>query len=304
MVWLEFSIEASAELAPVLEDFLLEQGAQAVTLQDLTNQAIFEPELGTTPLWTLNKVTGLFDDELDAQYLFSEMKKSFGKDAPQNFLLQALEDRDWQREWLKYYQAMCFGKRLWIIPSEELLAKNQNPVEIKSGQIVLAMDPGLAFGTGTHETTALCLEWLAEHDLTGKKLVDFGCGSGILGIAASLLGCASVWATDIDPQAILASKENAQRNHVYSKMHIVDIETFEKQKHQQTFDIVVANILAGPLQKLSSELANLLASGGIIVLSGILVKQAEELARCYQPCFDNIELTYKNDWTRLVARKK
>jgi len=303
MAWLEFSVEASAELAPELEDFLLEHGAQAVTLQDLTNQAIFEPELGTTPLWKLNKVTGLFDDELDANYLFSTIQKHFKHSTPESFLLVPLEDRDWQREWLKYYQAMCFGNRLWVIPSEELLASDQNPVEVKSGQIVLTMDPGLAFGTGTHETTALCLEWLAQQDLTGKKLVDYGCGSGILGIAAKLLGSQNVWATDIDPQALIASQENARRNGINNELHIVDIETFQKQQ-AQTFDIVVANILAGPLQKLSSELANLLVSGGIIVLSGILVKQAEELVQCYQQYFDHIELTYKNDWTRLVGYKK
>lgn len=304
MAWLEFSIEASAELASELEDFLLEQGAQAVTLQDLSNQAIFEPEIGSTPLWKLNKVTGLFDDALNADYLFSAIKKQFGSEAPARFVLQALEDRDWQREWLKYYQAMCFAERLWVIPSEELLTKDQNPVEIAANQIVLSMDPGLAFGTGTHETTALCLEWLAEHDLTGKKLVDFGCGSGILGIAASLLGSTEVWATDIDPQALLATQENARRNNALANMTILDIETFNLQKQQQTFDIVVANILAEPLQKLSSELANLLSSGGIIVLSGILVKQAEAVASCYQQYFDNVELSYKNDWTRLTAYKK
>lgn len=314
MPWLEFSVEAPKEIAEAIEDFLLEQGAQAVTIQDQFDDAIFEPELGTTPLWPSNTVTGLFDRPINGEALFLNLHKILGEQSPTTFKLEVLEDRDWEREWLKHYKSMCFGnhlqdRRLWIVPSENLFeassGKNQLPDEIKQTDIVLAMDPGLAFGTGTHETTALCLEWLASNNLQHKTLVDYGCGSGILAIAAHLLGAKRVLGCDLDPQAITASKENAQRNNITQNFEIFDVENFKKQTaHNFKADIVIANILAGPLEKLCLELATLLNSGGIIVLSGILAEQAKSLEAVYQTYFKDITITTKNDWIRLVATKR
>lgn len=310
MPWLEFSLEAPKEIAPIIEDFLLEHGAQAVTIQDLFDDAIFEPELGSTPLWPSNTVTGLFDTDINGELLFTQLQKRLGKQTPSNFKLQALEDRDWEREWLKHYKSMCFGehssgKRLWIVPSENLLECDDLPSEIKKEDIILKMDPGLAFGTGTHETTALCLEWLASNDLENKTLIDYGCGSGILAIAARLLGAKRVLGCDLDPQAILASEENARRNQILSEFEIYNVENF-RHKTSTGFkaDIVIANILAGPLEKLCAELATLLNSGGIIVLSGILAEQANSLESVYQEYFKDIKITAKNDWIRLVATKR
>jgi ribosomal protein L11 methyltransferase len=309
MAWLEFSIEASGDSAEAIEDFLLEQGAQAVTIQDLSNQAIFEPAIGTTPLWALNKVTGLFDskafgNDLDAQPLFLNIQNTFKNQAPKSFQLQALEDRDWEREWLKHFQSMCFGERLWIVPSEELLQQNELPTQIKDHHIVLKMDPGLAFGTGTHETTALCLEWLAQSNLSNKIVVDYGCGSGVLGIAAHLLGAKQVLGCDLDPQAIMASEQNALRNNIQSKFDMYTVEEF-RQKTTENFkaDLVIANILAGPLEKLCPELAKLLDSGGIIALSGILKEQADSLVKVYHEYFKEITIETRNDWVRLVGTK-
>jgi len=314
VAWLEFSVEASKDFAEIIEDILLEQGAQAVTLQDRYDDAIFEPELGTTPLWPSNTITGLFDTHISGEALFLMLQSLLGSNAPKTFQLQALEDREWEREWLKHYKSMCFGKRLWVVPSENLL-ETDLPPDIKKEHCVLKMDPGLAFGTGTHETTALCLEWLANNDIQSKTVVDYGCGSGILAIAAHLLGAKQVIGCDLDPQAILASEENARRNNIQGGFEIYDMEGFRIRCKEQTSslpvksmgfkaDIVIANILAGPLEKLCSELANLLDRNGIIVLSGILKEQAKSLELVYQEFFQDIKIETKNDWIRLVATKR
>lgn len=306
MAWLEFSLNANKDLAEALEDFLLELGAQAVTIQDLHDQAIYEPEIGTTPLWNQNRLTALFDEHLDAETLFAHIQSHFAQQAPENYSLQALEDRDWEREWLKHYQNMCFGEKLWVIPS--IYEHDPNPLQgsVKAGDTCLYMDPGLAFGTGTHETTALCLEWLATADLKNKSLIDYGCGSGILAIAARLLGANPVFACDLDPQAVTATKENARRNQLESQLFIDNVDDFRKRQKASNLrtDILIANILAGPLETLAPEFAQLLGRGGIIVLSGILKEQVDALLCCYEQYFDNIDISYKNEWSRLVAIKK
>jgi len=310
MPWLEFSVEATQSDAEAFEDFLLEQGAHAVTIRDLKDQAIFEPAIGSTPLWQLNLIIGLFDTNLNDQRLFQSLQEQFGKQAPESYRLESLEDRDWQREWLKHYKSMCFGDRLWIVPSDNLLDTDTLPKEIAPEHVVLKMDPGLAFGTGTHETTSLCLDWLAQSTLQNKTLIDYGCGSGILGIAGHLLGAKQVFGCDLDPQAIIASHENARRNDIQQNYLMESVEGFNttieqhiKHNHQAA-DVVIANILAGPLEELCPVLANLLGSGGIIVLSGILKEQAEPLSRTYSQFFDALEIKEKNDWIRIVGVKR
>ncbi len=305
MSWIEFSVHCSAGQAEPFEDFLLTQGALAVTFQDLKDDAIFEPALGTTPLWQHTKLTALFDTQVNPEALFARFQAQF-KDAPKNFHAQALEDRDWEREWLKHYRSMCFGERLWVIPNLPEYTQTLPP-EIKADHQVLLMDPGLAFGTGTHETTALCLEWLAQHSLQEKYVIDYGCGSGILAVAAKLLGAANVAGCDLDPQALLASRENAARNSVNEHCLFESVSEF-RTRFQNTpavkADIVLANILAGTLEILCEELANLLDADGMIVLSGILDTQAEHLIEVYQKYFHAFEQVNKNNWVRISARKK
>jgi ribosomal protein L11 methyltransferase len=306
MPWLEFSVEVDLACVEAVEDFFLEQGAQAVTIRDLKDEAIFEPAIGSAPRWQLNKVTALLDADSKTETLFEELKARFQNQAPETYKVEALEDRDWEREWLKHYQSMCFADTLWIMPSlyeqDETILKE----EVQSHHVVLKMDPGLAFGTGTHETTHLCLDWLASNKPTGKRVIDYGCGSGILGIAAKLLSADTVYACDIDPQALQASKDNAARNQVKSGFIVEGVNEFNKRVKAlpKKADILLANILAGPLQKLCPELAKLLDSGATIILSGILYTQHEAILSCYEAFFKDFEVTRKNDWVRIVATRK
>ena len=312
MSWIEFIVHVPKEQAGDMEDYLLAQGALAITLQDLEDQPIYEPDIGTTPLWEQNRITALFEADFNTEKLYQAIQNQYGEAAPSHFISQALEDRDWEREWLKHYQHMQFGENLWVIPSafEEddtrESDKHKLPKEIPQNAVKLFMDPGLAFGTGTHETTALCLEWLSDAKLQSKNLIDYGCGSGILAIAAKLLGAEKVKACDLDPQAVLASIENARRNRVQESIEIFDIPSFNQSIEQDDFkaDILVANILAGPLEKLCDEFASLTKSGGMIVLSGILQEQLEALTYTYQRHFEDFEIANKNDWCRISAKKK
>ncbi len=299
MPWLEFSLRVAIEHAEAIEDFLLEHGALAVTIQDQLNEDIFEPEIGTTPRWQLNRLTALFETDVNAELLFTNLQQHFPASQLDTYQLEALEDREWEREWLRYYESMCFADKLWVIPSLSQEDYKNLSKDVKGHHVVLNMDPGLAFGTGTHETTWLCLDWLASHDLKGKTIIDYGCGSGILGIAAALLGADRVYACDIDPQAILATEENTRRNKMENALTIELAADF--QKRTEKADILIANILAGPLEKLCPELANLVDSDAIIVLSGILHDQKDAILGCYQSFFHDFQVTQKNDWLRIVA---
>lgn len=300
MPWLELSFEADKSSSAALEEALTELGALAVTIQDLEDEPIFEPAIGTAPYWERNKVTGLFENETDLEALLPLISKRLDKRPLPPHKIEPLEDREWEREWLIHFKPLIFGQRLVICPTTEKLDTNTLP----ENPVIIQMDPGLAFGTGTHETTDLCLQWLDENPLEDKTLIDFGCGSGILAIAAKMLGCSHVWATDIDSQAISASQNNAKNNQITSGMDILNLEQFEQQKPASGTDIVIANILAGPLQKLAKELSNMVKSGGIIVLSGILDTQAELVRSSYEASFCDIEITQKNDWIRLTGRKR
>ncbi|CSC86596.1 50S ribosomal protein L11 methyltransferase [Vibrio cholerae] len=203
-----------------------------------------------------------------------------------------MEDKDWEREWMDNFHPMQFGRRLWICPSWR---------EVPDPQAVNVMlDPGLAFGTGTHPTTALCLEWLDNLDLTGKTVIDFGCGSGILAIAAIKLGAAKVIGIDIDPQALLASKDNAARNGVEDQ---IEVYLPKDQPEGLVADVVVANILAGPLRELSPTIKGLLKPGGQLAMSGILDTQAESVAEFYRDDLELDPIAEKSEWCRISGRK-
>jgi ribosomal protein L11 methyltransferase len=287
MAWIQYICHTTPEKAEALSDAFSECGAAAVTYEDDADQPIYEPDLGTTPLWTATRLIALFDAEVDHNALITSLSKLV--DALPTFKVEAVEDKDWEREWMKNFHPMSFGERLWICPSWH------EPPEPKAINIML--DPGLAFGTGTHPTTALCLNWLDKAELTGKTVIDYGCGSGILAIAAALLGAERVIGVDIDPQALDATRDNAERNHV-------SIETYLPGDCPEIqADLFIANILAGPLQNLAPMFANLCHAGTDIILSGILTTQADEVSQAYQPWFNMNPPTHKEDWVRLDGQR-
>jgi ribosomal protein L11 methyltransferase len=297
MPWLQIKLQIAPDTASFYEDVLLETGCAAVTLQDTQDTPIFEPDLGTTPLWSNTTIMGLFDSDYDLDTTIEAIKSAHHaqySDKPVPVISsEILEDKDWEREWMKNYHPMQFGQRLWICPSWRE-APEPNAVN-------LMLDPGLAFGTGTHPTTALCLEWLDAQALDNLNVTDYGCGSGILGIAALLLGAKHVLAVDIDPQAIQATKDNLDRNRLsHETLHAY---LPENAPHEES-DLLVANILAGPLVALAPALAERVKPGGLIALSGLLNHQADEIVATYSQWFDLDPVTEREEWIRVTGRKK
>jgi len=267
-------------------------GASAVTFEDGANQPLFEPDPGETKLWNNTRIIGLFEADVDITAIIAQLKQAMGEHAPQQFQLNPLEDKDWERAWMDHFKPIRFGQNLWICPSWH------TPDEPDATNVML--DPGLAFGTGTHPTTALCLEWLDSHPPSGKQVVDFGCGSGILAIAAALLGAVHVEAVDHDPQAILATRDNASKNNVTDKISAMLPAQFE----DKSVDLVLANILANPLLELAPRFAGLVRPGGEIVLSGILAEQAEEIVQRYQAWFEMQTPVQQDDWVRIEGIRR
>ncbi|MDN2658558.1 50S ribosomal protein L11 methyltransferase [Neptunomonas sp. CHC150] len=297
MPWLQIKLEINPDSAERYEDILLEAGCAAVTYQDSEDQPIFEPDLGTTPLWQRTTISGLFDTDYDMAATEAFIREAHAtifknSDFP-TFSAEILEDKDWEREWMKNYHPMQFGQRLWICPSWRE-APDPNAVN-------LMLDPGLAFGTGTHPTTALCLEWLDAQTLEGKKVTDYGCGSGILGIAALLLGADHVIAVDIDIQAIQATRDNLGRN----KLSDDRLDAYlPESAPQAATDVLVANILAGPLVELAPTLAERVKPGGLLALSGLLIHQADEIIQAYSPWFDLDPVAEREEWIRVTGVKR
>jgi len=292
MPWLQVRLAITPEQAPELEDQLLELGAVSVTFMDAEDQPIFEPDLGTTPLWTHTHLLALFEDDTDGDSLLAHLALLRGGQVPDH-QLERIEDQDWERSWMDNFQPMRFGRRLWIVPSWHEAPQPE--------AVNLLLDPGLAFGTGTHPTTALCLEWLDGQPLGGCSVLDFGCGSGILGIAALLLGAASARGTDIDPQALEASRDNAGRNGLAADAFPVYLPA---DLPQEPADVVVANILAGPLVELAPTITALVKKGGRLALSGILAEQADEVRSAYQAAFDLDPTAEKDGWVRISGVRR
>ncbi len=277
----------AADPAPY-EDALLAAGASSITLEDEGDDPVLEPLPGTTPLWPRVRLKALFDSDIDTDQLLLSLAAEFGEVLSQA-RFETLADRAWEREWLKDFKPMRFGQRLWICPGGQI------PTAEQPTAVMIELDPGLAFGTGTHPTTALCLEWLDAANVAGKRVIDYGCGSGILAIAAAKLGAAHVSAVDIDPQALIATRDNAERNGV---AHLITPQLVEGASLAPA-DILLANILAGPLESLAPTFASLVPAGGRLVLSGILRNQAEAVATTYAPWFDIAPAVVRDDWARL-----
>ena len=257
---------------------MLATGAVAVTLEDNADQPVLEPGVGETPLWGHTRLTGLYPAETDMTEVLGQFPPALL--APTNHRLEILEDKNWEREWMQHYQPIQFGPSLWVCPS---WLEPPDPTATN-----LLLDPGLAFGTGTHPTTALCLTALATMPLRGLNVVDYGCGSGILGIAALKLGATQVLAVDNDPQALVASRDNSQRNDIADSALTVALpEQVDQAARANRAGLVIANILAGPLAELSDTLLSLLNRDGSLLLSGLLERQAGPLCEHYR---DRIEL--------------
>ncbi len=286
MPWQQITLYTTKEDAETLSGHLESLGAASVTMQDAADQPLYEPPPGATPLWQLTNVVGLFDDSFDMDLILTHLRNALGGELPDH-TLEVLEDQDWERAWMDDFKPMRFGERLWIVPSW-----TEAP---DTGGVNILLDPGLAFGTGTHPTTRLCLEWLDAHAPEGKNVIDYGCGSGILAIAAALLGAQAVIGVDTDPQAITASDENARRNSVSEKIHAY----LPGDEPKEPADLLVANILAGPLAELAPLFAERVISGGNLVLSGILPEQAEGLRVVYGEWFEMAPATELDSWIRL-----
>ena len=298
MPYLQLTLPCSEDQQPRVERALEDVGALAVTLQDAhldaaDEQAIFEPGVGEIPLWREMTLTALFDADTDALLLLAALEAfDPGLDWTQ-VRFEKVEDQDWERAWLDQVQPMRFGTRTWIVPWNHDLPDEANAEDAA----IVRLDPGLAFGSGTHPTTALCLQWLdelaARGELQGREVLDFGCGSGILALAALKLGAARAVGVDNDPQALIATADNGERNGV-------GIDVFMPQDEPPAiYPVVVANILAVALDALAETLAARTAPGGRIAMSGILAGQEDELLKRYAAWFDELRVARQDDWIRL-----
>lgn len=301
MPWQLLRLRIPSADAEDLEHRLLDAGAVSVTLTDAEDQPLFQTEPGATPLWDRVELSGLFDEQTNLQPLMAELNDQLaaaaGRPAPgTGITLETLPDQDWEKAWMDRFHPMQFGRRLWICPS---WCTPPDPAAV-----TILLDPGLAFGTGTHPTTALCLEWLEALDLSGQRVIDYGCGSGVLAIAAALLGAAEVLAVDNDPQAILATESNREAN----ALTVTQLPCYLPERFPPSsftpVDVLIANILAGPLEQLAPRFAGLTRPGGRLALSGILPEQAAKVLTAYQPWFEMEEPVVRDQWARLSGTRR
>jgi ribosomal protein L11 methyltransferase len=292
MAWHQLSVITDKQTAPKVADFFSDLGAVSVTYMDAEDQPVYEPPPGETKIWRSTKVIALFELDTEPELVKTVLFFQFKDHLLENWFHEVLQDQTWERIWMKHYQPMKFGTSLWVCPTGQ--------EKSESGTVCMTLDPGLAFGTGTHPTTSLCLEWLAHHDLTNKVVIDYGCGSGILAVAALLLGAKQAHAIDIDPQAITATLANAEKNNVVGRIKCYLPEQFPGLKA----DIVIANILAKPLCELSEQISELVKTDGELILSGILNEQAELVMTAYR--YYNIDIQTpktQEDWCRLDGKR-
>ena len=294
MNWLQIIININRTSLEVIEQLLLDAGALTVTYTDAADQPILEPGVDQVPVWDELVLTGLFENKGQQDELVRDLQKQLG--ARFDVRAELLEEQNWTRAWMDHYDAMQFGNRLWVVP---LHMEPPQPDAVN-----LRLDPGLAFGTGTHPTTSLCLKWLDQNIAQQQTLLDYGCGSGILAIAACLLGVTSAHGVDIDPQALIATANNAEVNDVSARIKTWLPEPYVKEHNDRQYDIVIANILSGPLAELAPTLANHCKPGGDIVLSGILKEQAQDVLDAYSSHFDMDEPEAQEEWVLLHGIKK
>jgi ribosomal protein L11 methyltransferase len=299
MPFLELSLIVRIERQPGAEEALDDLGALSITLQDADaetpdEQAIFEPGVGELPLWPTITLNALFDEHADRRGLAGALGELLPWLEPDQLTFREIADQNWERAWMDQFKPMSFGRRLWIYPW------NIEPPVDGGDLVIVRLDPGLAFGSGTHPTTALCLEWLDGLDLAAKTVTDFGCGSGILAIAALKLGAASAIGVDNDPQALIASADNAERNGVADRLAV-----FLPGEHVgAAADVFIANILAGPLAELAPTFAAAAKPGAPFAISGILLGQQDELLQRYAEWFDELRVDTREEWVRISGRRR
>ena len=292
MIWKQISFEVKKSETDLVSEVLMGLGSISITYSDALDDAIYEPPVGQTPLWDNVKVNALFSSEVNQKSIETSIS-----DICNIVVIDTvtLKDRVWEEECQKDFPSMRFGKRLWVCPSwdtESILSNDS---------IVIHMDPGLAFGTGTHQTTSLCLEYLDSNPPKNLRVIDFGCGTGILAIAAVKLGAKSVIAIDNDPQAVLSSKENVAKNkceNTITTIHSIN------QGSDRKCDLLIANILANPLVELEPLFSDLVHTNGMLLLSGILKEQVDRVVKCYSINFSNIEVANKGEWFRISGKRK
>ena len=293
MPWLQLSIETTRDEAQRLGDALEESGAVSVSLEGADAEPLFETDWhDSTPVWRNTRVAALFEADADVAAAMAMVATLLGRAEPPPYTTATVDDQDWARVWMDRWQPMHFGANLWIVPSW-LAPPDPQAVNI-------TLDPGMAFGTGTHATTAMCLEWLAAHPPRGLDVIDYGCGSGILAIAALKLGARRALGTDTDPQALVTSRENAERNAVAGDLELCLPDAVPAAA---TADVVLANILAGPLVALAPRLTQLVRPGGTLVLSGLLATQADEVEAAYAGHF-TFERRLREEWAMLAGRRR
>jgi ribosomal protein L11 methyltransferase len=290
-MWQQLSVATDQALADTVADRFSDHGALSVSLEDEGDQPLLEPGPGETPLWNDTRVIALFEDGVDLDGIRADLSRRF--DRLGSWRVEVIQDQVWERAWLEHFHPMRFGRRLWIVPTGYAAPEQPDAIRV-------SLDPGLAFGTGTHPTTALCLEWLDSLTLTGQTVIDYGCGSGILAVAALLAGAGNAIGVDIDPQALAATKDNARKNRVAADLRICH------PKHLPEFraDGLVANILAGPLIELAETLSRHVRPGGWLALSGILREQADGVRQAYEPWFAMEPPVFREKWTRLNGTRR
>ncbi|MEX2130956.1 MAG: 50S ribosomal protein L11 methyltransferase [Pseudohongiellaceae bacterium] len=293
MPWQQLKFQLPAEDAPSMEQMLMVAGAQSVTFLDAEDQPIFQTEPGATPLWDQTLVCALFDMDIDLDDLLAQLNRQIPAASLAYCSHETLADKDWKTAWMADFHPMQFGRRLWICPS-------WTPPP-RPDQVNVMLDPGLAFGTGTHPTTALCLEWLDQADVKDKTVIDYGCGSGVLGIAAALLGATRVLAVDNDPQAITATRTNRDHNQLNADRLAVYL---PDQLPAMKADCLLANILAAPLRQLAPLFADLLKPAAPVVLSGLIPMQTDEILLTYCQWFEMDPPVSKDNWVRISGRRR
>jgi ribosomal protein L11 methyltransferase len=295
MDWRQFVMNLEELNPDSVEAIFARHGANSISFSDAGAEPVLEPERGTAPLWRDTRISGLFGPDVDLALLRDDLLESLGIDDLPAHFIEDIEDRAWELEWRRNTVPLRFGMRLWVCPGDSVVDE--------PGAVIVRLDPGLAFGTGTHATTAMCLEWLEAQVLDGATILDFGCGSGVLAIAALRLGCDSACAYDTDPQALAATADNAGRNGVQASLRVTGC----ARQIGNGYDFVIANILAGPLIELAGSIASRVRSGCLLALSGILSGQVDDVLAAYDPwiAFDDPVIRDQDgqSWARLVGRR-
>ncbi len=297
--WLEIKLETTEQYdSDTLEEALFAAGALSVTLTSKADEVILiEPAPGELPLWEQGIiVTGLFDKGFDLNEALPVIKACLATETPPLIASENLADRQWELEWTKHFHPIQFGKNLWICPSNKQVPNDKTTNETQ----IITLDPGLAFGTGTHPTTAMALEYIATHNVNNQHVIDFGCGSGVLGIAALKMGAKTVVMTDIDPQALTTTQENSKINDVDNKIsgYLPD------EMPEIKTDFLIANILLEPLLMLKDTFVSHCQNGTVILLTGLLKEQVPQIIEKYEEDFENFSITESGDWAMVVAEKK